>query len=311
MRLPLLSLSLARRSPVGVRAWEPLCSHCQWWRREQPSRAYFWEPTKRGDWKYDVARRQVNEMTIESIIYYGHKVFWEELVRWVREWRSFLHHDLPYYEEPREENVIWKFDNEDSISQWIVSKDSDWGEGFSTATFERSPAGHGIFHGFLDTKTFPKDRTITRVGWTFASCPPATRPFGKEGYYEWHAFTHMVLRVRGDGRTYAISIRTPGQFNLTAFDVYTFGLYTTGGPYWQYVRIPFSRFIFTNKGAVQDVQEPIDLCEIRSFGIGCMDKIHGPFRLEIDSIALSYDPTWEETCQYEKYYIPQSKYAGY
>ena len=272
-----------------------------------PNRCAFYEASRRGDLKYDIARRQMNEITLAEAVYWGSKVFVQESIRWLEEWRETIRGDRPVYMD-REENVMWKFDSQETIDQWIVSKDRDWGEGFSTATFERSPAGHGLFHGFLDTKTFPRDPTITRVGWTFVSCPPAAAPFKREGSYDWEGFTHMVLRVRGDGRTYALSMRTPGVFALTLFDVYTFGIYTHGGPYWQYVKIPFSRFVFTVKGSVQDFQEPLDQGNIQSFGIGCMDRVNGPFRLEIDYIALVRDDTWTEECQYEMYHIPQSRF---
>lgn len=253
--------------------------------------------------------RSIDQMAPGSLLYWGSRIFVEEFVRWLREWWRIVQMDRPHYED-NEDNIIWKFDQQETLDKWIVSKDSDWGEGYSTANWERSPAGHALYHGFLDTKTFPKDRTITRVGWTAVSCPPAVASFMREGRYEWQEFTHMVLRVRGDGRTYAISMRTPGSFNLTYFDTYTYGLYTTGGPYWQYVRIPFSRFVFTARGSVQDFQEPIELHNVLSFSIGCMDRIHGPFRLEIDYIALQFDPTWMEENQYEMYYIPQHKYVG-
>lgn len=273
-------------------------------------RTYFYEPSKRGPLKYDKHRRDINEIQLESLMYWGAKIFWEDFKLWLKGWKEAYEYDHPVY-EMNEDVPIWKFDNQEILDQWIVSKDADWGEGYSTAVLERSPAGHALFHGFLDTKNLPKDRTVTRSGWVFASCPPANRPFCADGWYDWQFFTHMVLRVRGDGRTYAISIRTPGTFDLTYFDVFTFALYTHGGPYWQYVKIPFSRFIFTSKGSAQDYQEPIDLSQVNSFGIGLMDKNHGPYRLEIDMVALQNDHAWDEVMQYEMYHVPQHKYPGY
>ncbi len=50
-------------------------------------------------------------------------------------------------------------------------------------------------------------------------------------------FSDLVLRVRGDGRRYRIILQTPEFFDLTWFQLYSFPLFTRGGPYWQEVKV--------------------------------------------------------------------------
>ena len=103
----------------------------------------------------------MNEVQFESAMYWGAKILWDEFKHWIRSWVAIFQHDRPVY-EVNEDVPIWKFDNQETLDQWIVSKDADWGEGYSSAVLERSPAGHALFHGFLDVKNLPRDRTVAR-----------------------------------------------------------------------------------------------------------------------------------------------------
>lgn len=50
-------------------------------------------------------------------------------------------------------------------------------------------------------------------------------------------FTHVVLRVRGDGRGYFINLATSGYYDQLWNDSYHYIMFTRGGPYWQVVRV--------------------------------------------------------------------------
>lgn len=269
----------------------------------------FWEATRKGHFKYTKYQQEIENVAFETKLKYGALIFVDELKLWKQELLDKLKGDYPMFDDG-DVFPIWKFDTQDAIDAWRVATDFDFSEGFSNASFTRSPAGHGLFSGYLDSETLPKDRTIMRTGWANISSPYVRRSFFREGHYEWDPFTHLVMKVRGDGRTYAISIRTPGTMDVTWFDVFSFGLYTHGGPYWQYVRIPFSRFFFTSKGSVQDFQEWMPVHEIKSLGISLIDKNTGPFRLEIDYIAIEYDADHERKVVYESYYVPKAKHVG-
>lgn len=115
--------------------------------------------------------------------------------------------------------------------------------------------------------------------------------------------------MRGDGRTYGLGLQTNYKrshhldftMGLTANDQFHYPMFTRGGPYWQTVKIPFSKFYLSHKGIVQDKQAPINTTEIAFFCINLMDNVDGPFNLEIDYIALLKDQNHKEEHAYERY----------
>lgn len=248
-------------------------------------------------------------MTFEDQIKEGFQEMKKECVTWKEEWKEKIRSDPKMYEDGDVE-VLYKFDNQKTIDLWDTACDRDWEEGFSNCTFQRSKAGHALFSGFLDSTRMPKDGRVNRTGWANASGPEARRSFYRNASYDWTLFTHLVMRVRGDGRNYAIILRTHGMMDVTWFDIYSYGLYTHGGPYWQYCKIPFSRFFYMAKGRLQDQQVDIPLTKVKSLGFTLMDTKTGPFSLEIDYIGLCFDPSHTEEFAYEMYYTPEYKYIN-
>ncbi|XP_054011022.1 complex I intermediate-associated protein 30, mitochondrial [Hylaeus anthracinus] len=200
-----------------------------------------------------------------------------------------------------EEDILWKFnEGKKSRNEWIVTCDSDYEQGYSTAKLEISPRGTGVFHGTLTTR-IPKDGKIVRAGYCNITTVVKFKSFKRETTLDWGAYNCLVLRVRGDGRCYMLNILHKGYVDLFWYDTYHYVLYTRGGPYWQYVKIPFSKFFFGGKGTIQDRQSPMPENTITNFGITLGDKKEGPFRLEIDYIGVCYDPNIYETFAYEMY----------
>ncbi|CAH1402209.1 unnamed protein product [Nezara viridula] len=199
----------------------------------------------------------------------------------------------------------WELRKEEHLGTWITTSDSDHGEGHSTCSLTLNNNGFGHFSGVLDT-TVPIDGRTKRAGYCSVRTKRARRSFQRETYYDWCTYTHLVLKVRGDGRSYLLNIATSGYFDQLWNDMYQYVLYTRGGPYWQITKIPFSKFLFSSKGRIQDKQSPIPLDNVTHFSIVAGDKINGPFSLEIDYVGLLFDPTHKEEFAYEMYQLPQN-----
>ncbi|XP_012542034.1 complex I intermediate-associated protein 30, mitochondrial [Monomorium pharaonis] len=243
----------------------------------------------------------VQDLNIFRRIREGYRQFKEEFGILMEEVKEQLRMDPIIIYRPNEIDVVWRFrGNPKALDQWVTTCDSDYNEGFSTAKLELSSTGTGVFYGTLNNR-LPKDGKIKYAGYVNINSVPKRKSFKREVYHDWTSYTHLVLRVRGDGRCYVVNIATRGIFDLTWNDMYHYVLHTRGGPYWQYVRIPFSKFVFASKGRLQDVQMPIELHEVSNFGISLGDDVSGHFRLEIDYIGLEYDEFHTEECAYESY----------
>nr|CAG4636314.1 EOG090X091L [Eubosmina coregoni]SVE69904.1 EOG090X091L [Eubosmina coregoni] len=240
----------------------------------------------------------------------GLKQLKKEIKIWTEEVKDTFEFDpimsLPM---PGEVDKVWTFNNETNFDNWVVTSDSDHKEGYSTSAFTVSPVGKGLFSGNLCTELI-KGGNVKKTGFCNIRSVRPQKSFKRDSFHDWGCYTHLVLRVRGDGRSFMINVGTAGYYDITWNDNYHFALYTRGGPHWQISRIPFSKFYLASKGRVQDKQDALPLDRITSFGITAGDKINGPFRLEIDYIGLEFDPSHTEEHAYEKYRVPDF-YGGY
>lgn len=66
--------------------------------------------------------------------------------------------------------------------------------------------------------------------------------FDRKKYYDWTNFNTLHLRVRGDGRPWMINIGTETYYSHMKDDIYSYFLYTRGGPYWQDVKVRIEVF---------------------------------------------------------------------
>lgn len=123
--------------------------------------------------------------------------------------------------------------------------------------------------------------------------------FERKLSYDWSQFNTLYLRVRGDGRPWMVNIKQDTEFIQRKNQMYSYFMFTRGGPYWQEVKIPFSKFFFSNQGRIRDVQGPLILDKISSIGFTLSDKVDGPFFLEIDFIGVFTDPAHTEEFAYE------------
>ncbi|XP_051166579.1 complex I intermediate-associated protein 30, mitochondrial [Leptopilina boulardi] len=205
-----------------------------------------------------------------------------------------------------EVDVFWRFsENPECLEDWIVTADQDCDDGYSSCKLELSSIGTGIFSGTLDTR-LPETGENTHAGFCNIRTVNATKSFYREIALDWSNYTHVRMRVRGDGRVYFINIGMKQTFDVQWFELNKYLLMTRGGPYWQDIKIPMSKFFLTHKGRIQDRQQPFEKMKVKNFGITIADKTPGPFKLEIDYIGCEADEYLEEQCAYESYHIDTS-----
>jgi len=207
---------------------------------------------------------------------------------------------------PGDRRVEWDFSSQEQLKQWVLTVDSDWGEGYSAGGMSLGGQGrHLTMAGELSTRV-PQDGRTQRAGYVNLHSVKKRKSFGREELMDWQSWTHLTLNIRGDGRKYNLHIQVKRDFDIHWNDRWTYPLFTRGGPYWQYVKIPWSKFLLTSKGSIQDKQHRVPLEHgVVGLGITLADGISGPFQLEIKDIGLMYEPTSDdEEFAYEMYKIP-------
>lgn len=256
-------------------------------------------------WEKDIrdGRRPAKDIGIFEHMKAGVKMIKGELILWKDEQIEVLQNDQQFY-APGETIVLWTFSNKADLEKWIATSDKDNEQGESECSLTVTENRRGLFSGVLCNK-IPKDGKVKRTGYCNIRTLRVRKSFKREACLDWRIFTHLVLRVRGDGRSYLINIATAGTFDVHWYDVFHYVLFTRGGPYWQVAKIPFSKFFLSSRGRVQDKQQKIPLNQITSIGISCGDDISGPFSLEIDFIGLHFDGNYKEEYAYEMYKVPR------
>ncbi|GMR59420.1 hypothetical protein PMAYCL1PPCAC_29615 [Pristionchus mayeri] len=202
-----------------------------------------------------------------------------------------------------EARADFRFRTPEELSLWHTGCDSDWKEGFSSVRFEPTDRGTAVFSGSISSSIM-KDGRIERAGWASFKLEDKAA-FNRRKYLaHWHNYSHLMIKCRGDGRSYKVMLHSPLAIDMTWGDSYSFPLHTHGGPYWQYERIPFSKFFHTVAGRIQDRQQVVSLTDVSSISIVLMDRVDGPFAFEIDWIGVVHDRSHIEETAYETYTLP-------
>ncbi|XP_037550569.1 complex I intermediate-associated protein 30, mitochondrial [Nematolebias whitei] len=206
----------------------------------------------------------------------------------------------PLVDHMLEQNrVLWEFRGPESLQEWIFSSDEVIG-GQSRVYLKLGKNNTCFLYGTLcsvppndgetDYSGYCTLRSRQRLGW-----------LDRKKHFDLSSFNTLHLRIRGDGHQWMIIINSETYFSHHKDDLYVYFLYTRGGPYWQDVKIPFSKFFLTHKGRIQDRQHPLALDKINTIGFTLADKADGPFQLEIDFIGVSKDYAHTEDFAYETY----------
>lgn len=158
---------------------------------------------------------------------------------------------------------ITEFDGKDGM-EWQVVNDGVMG-GLSEGKLTQSAAGTMIFSGMLSLEN--------NGGFsTFRSGDLKLDLSGDLG---------LLLRVKGDGRTYQARLATDALFR--GMEVSFAADFATQKGEWIEVKVPFASF----KGSFRGLdlpKEKLEPAKVRRISILLGDKKQGPFELEIDSI---------------------------
>jgi len=157
--------------------------------------------------------------------------------------------------------VLFDFDGKKSSTGWVAVNDNVMG-GVSRGGHTLTETGSLVFRGSLSLEN----------NGGFSSIRTQRKRTDLSGY------DGLEVRVRGDGRTYWLTINTNLRIPAGSYRV----LIPTKAGQWQTVRAPFSSFKATSFGRVLPLFVPVSRSKIESIGFLIADKKAGPFRLEVD-----------------------------
>merc|ERR1712166_779362 len=143
-----------------------------------------------------------------------------------------------------------------------------------------SALNSAIFCGDLST-TVPQDGRLKRSGYSNMKLVTQRLAFGRIKFLDFDVYDAIVLRIRGDGRSYMFNIHTHELLDVNWMDLYSF---------------------LQHRGFVQDRQPEFMRDIVKNVSITIMDQINGPFHLEIEHIGLKKLQTlFKEINAYEQY----------
>jgi uncharacterized surface protein with fasciclin (FAS1) repeats len=163
--------------------------------------------------------------------------------------------------------VVASFDGPDSVKNWVSVNDGVMG-GISDGSFAITSSKALLFKGKL---------SLANNG-GFASIRTNPSKLNLKGASD------LIVKARGDGRTYWAEVRTPRQFGAISYRAY---LKTVKGTF-QETRISFSDFKLQAFGRTIPGR-PVDPSEVVSIGFTLADKQAGPFSLEIQYVKAAFD----------------------
>jgi len=147
--------------------------------------------------------------------------------------------------------------------EWAVINDGVMG-GVSQSNIRRTDGGTGVFAGVLSLEN----------NGGFASARVAL------GRHDLSTWAGLEVRVRGDGRTYQLRLRSDDGSDGVAYAAD----FTTRDGEWTITRIPFHEFRPTFRGRTLTDVPQLETSHIQQLAFMLADKKPGPFSLEIDFV---------------------------
>jgi hypothetical protein len=162
--------------------------------------------------------------------------------------------------------TLFDFQAATNSPAWEVVNDDVMG-GVSTSRFQVLTNGCAVFSGTV--------RLENNGGFASVRSAPLREDLTD--------LTVIVLRVRGDGRSYKFSVRTGAGFDTPLYQL----AFTTKRGEWEEHRLPFKDFVPTFRGRILTDVPPLNPAKVTSVGFLISDKQEGPFKLEVAWIKAS------------------------
>jgi len=156
--------------------------------------------------------------------------------------------------------MLIEFSDTEECQRWIAINDDVMG-GISQSRIELSPTATGLFTGQLSL--------VNNGG--FASIRRHAKNYNLKGCFG------IMLKVKGDGRTYQLRVKTDDQYDGIAYR----SLFATEAHQWQTMTLPFADFSATFRGRPVPDAPALHPEQIKQIGFLLADKQQGPFHLEI------------------------------
>jgi monofunctional biosynthetic peptidoglycan transglycosylase len=161
--------------------------------------------------------------------------------------------------------TLLDFDDAAEAAAWYAVDDVVMG-GVSRSGFDLPEPGIARFSG----------RVSLENGGGFASVRTPPRDWDTAGA------TAFVLRVRGDGRSYKLTVRNGDGFDGVQYQA----RFAPPAGEWTEVRLPVASLVPTFRGRALAGVPPLDPAGVRALGFMVSDRQAGPFELLIDRIAV-------------------------
>lgn len=165
---------------------------------------------------------------------------------------------------PRPLHLLLDFDDPAEID-WFAPIDDAVMGGISSSRLEQAAPGVAAFTGIVSLEN----------NGGFASVRSRPREWGMQGA------TVLVLRLRGDGKTYRVNVRTPNTPSAFRFEA----ALDLPDDAWREVEVPIVSLRAKAFGRPVPLVGPPDPERVRQIGFMISDGQAGPFRLEIDWVG--------------------------
>lgn len=153
------------------------------------------------------------------------------------------------------------FSGDKEREQWRIVNDGVMG-GLSQSRIDITSTAIAVFQGKLSLENNGGFASVRRL----------------PHQYDLTGYAGVTLRVKGDGRTYQVRVRTNDRFDGIAYRAE----FQTSPGEWMTVKIPFKLFSPTFRGRRVTNASKLRPENIRQIGFLIADKREGTFRIEID-----------------------------